>query len=443
MARSALAGSRIRERRMLAGVRQADLARSVGISASYLNLIEHNRRNVGAGLLRRVAEALSVDPAALTEGAGAALIDGLREAAGSAGPGERAAAEPPELERIEEFVGRFPGWAALLVAVQGRVAHLERTVETLSDRMAHDPYLSASLHEVLSAVTSVRSTAAILAETEDIEPEWRARFHRNLHDDSVRLAGGAEALVAYLDGTMTEDTGLALPQEELESWLAARAYHIAEMERALAPEPESVIAQVPELASTSARKLAAAWLRRYRADARALPLAAFQAAAEELGCDPGRLALRFGADLGTVFRRLASLPAAPGRGAIGLVACDGSGTLVFRKATEGFALPRFGSACPLWPLYQALSRPMTPIRAVVEMGGRGRRRFLTYAICQPTHPGGFDGPQVLEAQMLILPETAAPGAGDGPVLGVGTNCRICPRGGCPARREPSILAEEF
>ncbi|HRA19993.1 MAG TPA: XRE family transcriptional regulator, partial [Anaerolineae bacterium] len=64
--------------------------------------------------------------------------------------------------------------------------------------MSHDPHLSASLHEVLSAVSSVRSTAAILADTEDIEPEWRERFHRNLHEDSERLAAGAEALVAYL-----------------------------------------------------------------------------------------------------------------------------------------------------------------------------------------------------------------------------------------------------
>ncbi|MFC2968737.1 helix-turn-helix domain-containing protein [Acidimangrovimonas pyrenivorans] len=443
MARSALAGSRIRERRTLAGIKQADLAREAGISASYLNLIEHNRRNVGAALLRRIAEALGVDPAALTEGVGAALLDGLREAATAAAPAERRTPDLPELERIEEFVGRFPGWAGLLAALQGRVAHLERTVETLSDRMAHDPYLSASLHEVLSAVTSVRSTAAILAETEDIEPEWRARFHRNLHDDSVRLAEGAESLVAYLDGTMTEETGLAAPQEELEAWLGARGYHVAELERASAPEPESLIAEAPELASTAARKLATAWLRRYLADAHALPLDRFRPAAEEMGYDPGRLAQQFGADLGAVFRRLASLPDVAGRGTIGLVACDGSGTLVFRKATEGFALPRFGSACPLWPLYQALSRPMTPIRALVEMGGRGRRRFLTYAICQPRHPGGFDGPQVLEAQMLVLPETAVPGGGDGPVLAVGTSCRICPRGGCAARREPSILAEEF
>ncbi|MFN0115511.1 MAG: hypothetical protein ACKVPY_12625 [Paracoccaceae bacterium] len=49
MARTALTGTRIREGRMLAGVRQADLARASGISAACLNLIEHNRRVAGPG----------------------------------------------------------------------------------------------------------------------------------------------------------------------------------------------------------------------------------------------------------------------------------------------------------------------------------------------------------------------------------------------------------
>ncbi|MGB5871554.1 MAG: helix-turn-helix transcriptional regulator, partial [Albidovulum sp.] len=48
MARLALTGTRIRDRRLLLGQKQADLARKVGISPAYLNLIEHNRRRVGA-----------------------------------------------------------------------------------------------------------------------------------------------------------------------------------------------------------------------------------------------------------------------------------------------------------------------------------------------------------------------------------------------------------
>ncbi|RWR49391.1 helix-turn-helix domain-containing protein [Sinirhodobacter ferrireducens] len=433
MARSALTGTRIRERRTALHVKQADLARSVGISAAYLNLIEHNRRRVGDDLLETLARALGVEPVALSEGAEAVLFDGLREAAVGA---EKAG---PELERIEEFVGRFPGWAAVLADRQARVGALERVVEAYAERMAQDPFLLDNLHEVLSAVTSLRSTAAILAETEDIEPEWRNRFLRTMAEESLRLSGTAESLVGYLDEMETAETGLAAPLEQLETWLAGRDWHLAELETDAPPAPEALIEGVPELASAAARELALAHVARAAAEARALPLAAFSDALAELGPEPGLLAARFGVPVGMVFRRLATLPPGlPGRVPAGLVACDGSGTLTLRRPVPGFAPPRFGAACPLWPLYEALARPAQPVRAVIDMAGRLPARFLAYAWCTQHPVGGFDGPVLREAMMLLLP---APPGREGNERAVGSSCRICPRAGCPGRREPSILPE--
>ena len=104
MPRDSLTGSRIRERRLISGLRQADLAKQIGISASYLNLIEHNRRRIGGKLLLNIARVLGVEPSMLTEGAEAALIATLREAAADAG------AVQAETDRADEFAGRFPGW---------------------------------------------------------------------------------------------------------------------------------------------------------------------------------------------------------------------------------------------------------------------------------------------------------------------------------------------
>lgn len=431
MARSALTGSRVRERRLLIGMKQADLARTAGISPAYLNLIEHNRRRVGEALLATLAAALDVEETALAEGAESALFDGLREAAAGMVADEGSA----EIGRVEEFVTRFPGWAALVAAQRGRIAGLERAVEALHERMAHDPFLTASLHEVVSAVTAVRSTAAILAESEDIDPDWRARFHRNVYEDSIRLSEAAAALVAYLDTSKEAETGLSAPQEEVEAWLMRTHYHLAPLERANPPAPESLIAGVPDLASGAARCLALAHIQRYRTDALALPLDRMAEALAAVGADPAALAQRLGSGLAAVFRRLATLPEGMGP-PLGLVACDASGTLTFRRPAPGFALPRHGAACPLWPLYEALVRPMTPIRAVVEMAGRVSQRFTTFAYSEPHYPGGFDGPRVVEALMLILPPPEAP---DAAMKAIGPSCRICPRPTCAARREPSIL----
>ncbi|MGL4311191.1 MAG: short-chain fatty acyl-CoA regulator family protein [Paracoccaceae bacterium] len=443
MPRVSLAGTRIRERRLALGLRQADVARRVDISSSYLNLIEHNRRPVGARLLAQLAGILGVPTAALTEGAEQALVTGLRDAA------SRPQEAPllgilPETDQIDEFLGRFPGWSGLIVGQQRLLTRMEMAIEALNDRMAHDTHLSAALHEVLSAATAVRSTATILAETPDLEPEWRDTFHTNIAADSLRLTRGAEALVGYLDTAVAGegDGGLAAPQEELEAWLAATGYHVAAMERPSPPEPEELVADAAELATVAARRMAVDYLKQLRADVQAMPLDRISQALSLYGPDPSALARDFGCDLVQVFRRLASLTDEHLGTRLGLVRCDGSGTLTFRRPVEGFPLPRFGGACPLWPLYQALARPMQPIRARLEMPGRPGARFIAMAICQPRTAAGFDMPEVWDAAMLILPDTGRDLPSDTAPRPVGTACRICPRRGCPARREPSIVNEE-
>lgn len=434
MGRSPLTGTRIRERRTALRLKQAELARRAGISAAYLNLIEHNRRKVSEALLDALAGALGVEVEALSEGAEGVLFEGLREAAAGV---DLAAEDVSELERIEEFVGRFPGWAKVLAARQARVVALERVVETYSERMAQDPYLLDGLHEVLSAVTSLRSTAAILVDTDDIEPEWQARFLATIAEESLRLSGSAEGLVAYIDEMEEAETGLSSPLEQLEAWLARRGWHLPEFERPDPPAPEALLTDAPELASSAARELARAHLATARADARALPLKPFLAALAEVGPAPGQLAQRFGVPMAQLFRRLATLPEGEGHPPIGLIVCDGAGALTLRRPLPGFSLPRSSAACPLWPLYEALSRPMQPVRAVLDMAGRVPQRFLSYAFAAPRGPAGFDGPVLMEAMMLLLP---APASATEATRAVGSSCRVCPRDACPGRREPSLVA---
>ncbi|SDI12311.1 XRE family transcriptional regulator [Lutimaribacter saemankumensis] len=437
MPQGQLTGTRIRERRVRQGMRQADLAAQVGISASYLNLIEHNKRRIGGKLLVAIAHELSVEPAQLTEGAEAALIATLREArAAHSGAGA-------EQERAEEFAGRFPGWAEVLARSQRRAASLERTVETLTDRLTHDPHLAAALHEVLSTVTAIRSTAAILADTREIEPEWRDRFQRNINEDAARLAESAQSLVTYLDRAGEADGGeAAAPQEELDAFLAQIGWHVPELEDGQA-DVEALIAGAETLKSAPARALARAWLERYADEAAQLPARDLMRWCEDNAPDPGRVAREFGVSVPVAMRRIASLAADGPAGRIGMVSCDASGTLIFRKPVDGFAVPRFGAACPLWPLFAALSQPMTPIRQVVQQAARDGGRFLCYALALPQGAPDFDALPVLEAHMLIIPLEGGSEAQAAPAREVGVGCRICPRISCDARREPSILADGF
>lgn len=425
-----LTGSRIRERRVMAGLKQADLAQQIGISASYLNLIEHNRRRIGGKLLLNIAERLGVEPHALTEGAEAALIAALREAAEDSG------LIGPDLGRAEEFAGRFPGWADVLVRTQRRIGSLEQTIETLSDRLAHDPHLAASMHELLSTAAAIRSTASILAEDKELQPEWRDRFHANIHQDSRRLSNSAQGLLAYLDSSENLRDAASSPQEEVEAFLQAHNYSFEQLDRTESQEQvaTNLVDNAPQLQSLAARHIAQGVLRQVSLDASLLPMAAMKQAIAEFGLDPIALAGRLGCSAALVMRRMAGVPEL----GAGIVVCDGSGTVIFRKSIEGFNVPRFGACCPLWPLFSALGHSGLVVSEKVTQLSRSQVVFDCFAASETMDATQYNTPPLRRAQMLILP--AEQGAVT-KLTEVGATCRICSKQDCPARREPSIVAQ--
>lgn len=444
-------GTRIRERRMARGLAQGALARQAGISPSYLNLIEHNRRRIGGGILLRLAAALEVDVQTLSHGSEAALMAGLREAAGDmpgAGDGTPPKIErpetncpdidQPEIDRLEEFAGRFPGWAQLLVATLRRKQDAARRNEALTDRLAHDPHLAASLHEVLSVVTAIRSTASILTETNPLEPEWQARFHRNLGEDSRRLAEGAERLVRYLDEGPEAGGDMLSPQDGLDSFLDAADHHFERLEEGGDGDIGALLAAGGLRDGSSAHELARTVLEIYHADAQALPKARLLDAVAALGVQPLALAQRLGVSVPRVFRRLAAmLPADVGP--VGLITVDASGAILTLKPLDGFAARRLAGACPLWPLFRVQAQPGMVLGLHVVQPDRGARPVLALACTEEAGPAQLNMAPLLRGYMLLLPEDASIAPQE--ALAVGTSCRICSRFDCPARREPSILPD--
>ncbi|WBU64175.1 helix-turn-helix transcriptional regulator [Paracoccus aerodenitrificans] len=395
------AGTRIRERRLSLGRAQSDVARDAGISPAYLNLIEHDRRNLTAKVRARLADALETSEAELEAGREQALLAGLRIAAA----GETGSHSGAELDRIAEFAARMPGWAGLVVALSQRSEAQARRLADLSDRMTQNPYLLDTLHEVLSAITSLRSTASILVQEPDMAPDWRIRFHGNLDQDSRRLSVTAQALVAYLD-SFEQDAGLLTPQEEFEAWIA-----------------DGRPAEGP--ASDAARDLAQAWQRNEAEDCALLPDTALQAAA---GADPLHLAAELRLPLDLVLRRLATIEPQSG-----IMICDGAGGVVFRRPPHGLGETRPGDSCAMLPLFEALGQPGTPVLRVVET--ESAKRFRAVAISVRSPAAEASRPVLGRAVMLLRPSED-----DGTeAVPIGPTCRVCPRPACPARRVPSIL----
>ena len=381
--RHALTGSRIRERRLALGMKQGDLAERVGVSASYLNLIEHNKRRIGGKLLLDLARAMEVEPARLSDGMDASLSDMVHAAAGAGLP---ALGPPAELDRIEEFAGRFPGWIGIIAAQQKRIADLEAAVEGLRDRLAHDPVLAGAMHEMLSTVAAIRSTSDILVREPDLEAVWRGRFHRNLHEEAERLSDNATALLRHFERQGARTDLVSTPQERVEAAFDAAGHHFPAIEAGGVVSVAEVIEGME-------------------------------------GLD----------DVALVLRRLASLPegGAEGVPGFGLAICDAAGALIFRRRIPAFSVPRYGAGCALWPLYGALARPMVPDLAVLEQPDGAR--FRAWAVAAPVGATGFGAQPVMQAVMLLraVPEDEALAQGPRPV---GPGCEMCPREECAARR---------
>ncbi|MEM6589673.1 MAG: helix-turn-helix domain-containing protein [Pseudomonadota bacterium] len=431
-ARASMIGSRIRERRVMAGMKQADLARAAGISASYLNLIEHNRRRIGGKTLNQLADVLKVPAGQLAEGAEAALVDALTQAAKTAVEGDTA-----ETDRVEEFAGRFPGWAQLVAQLARERSDLTRAVNALTDRIAHDPELATSLHEVISTVTAIRSTASILAGGA-LEPQWQSRFHRNINEDSERLATEAEALVRYLEGAPGAEMAVRTPLEQVHAFMAAHDHHFSELEGAGgSARVASIVNRSDVLVDDTARRIANALLLQYVQDARALPMRDMEGWLRDIGADviqtapgqlPQTLADLTGQPLAAVARRLASLPEDM-VGPVGLFICDGTGRMMFQKPVLGLDLIRPAATCHHWPIYEVLAHPGQVVERRVQQGDV---RVLTLAMSQELRAATVSRPAERHAHMLILPDAAAQDQRDGAIWPVGASCPSCTMGLCDA-----------
>lgn len=440
MARS-LVGTRIRERRRAKKMSQKTLAARAGISQSYMNLIEHNHRSIAGRTLLAIAEHLEIDSRELSDDANLDIMTLLQSAAQNT-------STVAELHRLEEYVARFPGWAALSAQLFERTQMQWDRLQALSDRLGTDPFFSEAMHLMLSNVTVIKSTSEILATTDDIDAVSANRFLANMQAESTRLTDTISKLLRYFDESdaAAGDDKQQTATSQIDAFLDAHQFFlpILEREQTYSHALFDAVTADWDFGSTNEETQAHQTLERYHNIAQKLPIDQFIPAAKQCSYNPQRLAQDFSCNLHDVFFRLAHLP--PGdeisnRPDFGLIECDGSGGVLFRKALKNLSLPRKSSACPLWPLYRAISQPMQPIKCLIETPTGDS--FLTFSAAQWSEDHDFGLPGTVKSAMLFTADhTSFLPTQDRRLMAkipVGLNCEVCPRVTCKARRAPSIL----
>ncbi|MFH9068947.1 short-chain fatty acyl-CoA regulator family protein [Streptomyces alboflavus] len=448
-ARKIYAHAKLRRLRAERGMNQVELARSLGISTSYLNQIEHSQRPLTAPVLLRIAEVLGVDPEFFSEAAEERLATDLRAALSDEATGVTATPE-----EAVEVARDHPDVARALVALHHRYRDAAEQVAALAS--ADTPGVALPPAEPHDEVRDffythhnhfepLDSAAERAARDWGLEPSRPATdvLERRLADHHhVTVVRAAPERAA--DARRFDPTSRLL---FLSPWLTEgqRAFQLATQIALLEYRPLlDTLVDAAGPTSAQAAALTRIGLANYFAGALLMPYAAFLAAAEELRYDIELLQARFGVGFETVCHRLSTLQRSGRRGVpFSFLRVDRAGNVSKRQSATDFHFSRLGGTCPLWTVYEAFSAPGRILTQVAEMpdgkryfwvartvtrGGAGhhapRAEFAVALGCELRHAHRL---VYAEGVALDDPRAATP---------IGLGCRLCERRDCAQRARP-------
>ncbi len=217
--------------------------------------------------------------------------------------------------------------------------------------------------------------------------------------------------------------------------------------RALADEIGALVQAAPQLSSDTARRRAAWVLASYGAGALLFPYDAFLEDAERMRYDIGPIRRRYRASFEQVCQRFVSLRRPGAEGVpFAMLRADPAGNLSKRFPLQRLAMPRHGSACPLWAVYQAFQTPGPVLRQIAELPTGDRFLFIAKVVRKGRDSFVVPARQVSVALACDLQYADRLIYGDGLDLSgqgradpVGVSCRVCPRADCRHRTEEPIM----
>lgn len=364
-----LAGPALRRLRKRESLTQAGMASILGISPSYLNLIERNQRPLSARVLVQVIERFDFDPRSLREDDAIGGLDGMVRRMAD----KRFADLGIDREEVQEFLAAAPQVAAAFarlydaggggerVVAEDAAAAVRRAVERWQNHFADLDHAAEDLADELRL--SRGEISAALSER-----------LREKHQLQVRI------LPAEVMPGQVHRLDLHARQLQLSEMLpgAARRFQIARQVGQLEMRDgiEALVAGA-NLANADARDLFREHIADYLAGALLLPYRRFLRACEATGYDLAVLQRRFAVSFDQVAERLTTLGRVGERGLPFFMATiDRAGRMThFTAGASGAAYPLEGARWPAWVPYAAFERPGTVLTQAVLFGeGEGAPR---------------------------------------------------------------------
>ncbi|MEC9268650.1 MAG: short-chain fatty acyl-CoA regulator family protein [Pseudomonadota bacterium] len=464
-------GPKIRRLRREHSLSQAALAEKLEVSASYLNLIEHNRRKLTVPLLLKLSELFEVPVDQLAEEEESRLYSDVMEALAD-----------PIFEEfdvrntdVRDLVEVSPESARALLHVCDAYHTTLTDARSLAASAADDPDGRGSLGGLIGGIgASAQSAADVVSDM----VQANSNYFGDLEDEADRVrreigtVGGTvrslDALSEYLHQAHEVRVNFVEPHDGGKGDLPMiRRYHpqqrLLEVSQRLTGASRSfqLAYQIALLSAGSvidmllmekglkegqARALGRVALANYFAAALLLPYDEFLRSARESRYDIELLQHRWRAGFEQICHRLTTLNRPDNRGIpLHMLRVDLAGNISKRFTLSGLPIPRHGGACSRWNIYSAFLNP-NQIQAQVSKLPDGTAYFC---IARTVVKGGIGfgaqrnvlsiglGCDVRYAREMVYADGLEIGNPDR-FAEIGVACRICERMDCTQRAFPPV-----
>ncbi len=452
--RKILAGGRVRKLRTELGLSQSAMAGELGISISYLNLVERNQRPLTAQLLIKLAENYAIDLRSFGEEEEAQTVRALDDMLAD-----------PMFETFKVSRNDVRALAEQAPSLVPVLRHLYAAYGDVRDMAAKGGGFEIERGELKGMTRSTEildKTRAFLQTNHNHFPALEA-IAEDLHE---QLTGDGKQLNAAMHERLNKKHGIrvaVMPATEIGATLRhydrhrrnlmiserlalpGRTFQVA-YQMGLAEAHDAIEAACATLKSDTphAAQLGFLTLANYFAGALLMPYGLFHAAAGELEYDVEALASRFAVSFEQAAHRLTTLARGTARGIpFFMVRVDAAGNISKRFSSGTFPFARIGGTCPRWNLHSTFRNPGRIETQVIEIEGK---TWLSVArtVKRVTTPWGEPealfsvglGCEARFADRLVyfkglnLKHTKA--------TQIGTNCRLCDRVNCHERSAPSM-----
>jgi hypothetical protein len=447
-ARKTFIGPRLRQLRRERRQSQAEMARQLGVSPAYVNLLENNQRSLSVQVLLRLSEAYGVDWRDLLQDDATTALADLRNALQDPvfGP------DKPDLQELRAALDHCPSFARALLI-------LHRSYRTLSERLLAAGVGSAGDADELAGVSPESVVHDLFrSHRNHFEPLERAAadFRRGEPIDTDEMYG-------YLKLRLKRDLGIAVrtvPTDELPHTLRSyderrglvllsqgldhpnRIFQLTHVAGLLQfRETIDGVIEAAGIAEPRARARCRVELANYFAAAVLMPYEEILREALDSRYDLDHLALRFGVSFEQVCHRITTLQREGAQGVpFFFLRIDKAGNVTKRFNATTFNLAEYGGACPRWDIHLSFRTPGRILPQFVEMPDGTRYFTLNRTVDRPSLSH-----ESQDQRLAITLGCAAEFAGqivyaqryqrDDPELfaPIGINCRLCPRQNCAQR----------